>query len=307
MKYILFLFLFPFAAFSQPKSVAVADFLGAKVAQQPTGPVIYTFERGAPLKRNGYGERSYTALLRAVPAYSDATLGKCVSITVRGKEQGPARYTAKRERPAQVEQASLPIENAEQTDPVRPRKFTGSVQPMPVSDGFGGAGISIPDSMEMVARMEGAKTQIEGWKARAWRTARPVWEFFMYLFSSVFIGLLGLAGLLRYTAKSASEEAFAEIYGTPTLIGTWLVGIHQSFAGSLLIITWACFWVGMINFFQWLVFLDFPLWLTAILWFFALWVAGKVTNWIVPNIKPSGSRSARAAQEANFSQRRLPG
>jgi len=304
MKHIFFFLLIPFAAFAQPKSVAVADFLGDKVAQQPTGPVIYTFERGAPLKRNGYGERSYTALLRSITLYSDASLGKCISVTVRGKEQGPARYTAKRERPAQVEQASI---QEPDVDPVRPRKYTGSVQPMPDSDGFGGAGISLPDSAAMVEHIEGAKHKIGLWKTQAWQTAKPVWGLIMYCFSSVFFLLLAVGGILRYLAKSAADESFAEAYGTQIFVGRWLVAIHQNTAGALLLITWACFVVGLLNFFMWLVWLELPVWAIVVIWGIGLWVSGSLTNRIVPNIKPAGSSAGRAFQEANFSQRRLPG
>jgi len=297
-------------AFAQPKSVAVADFLGAKVAQQPTGPVVYTFERGAPLKRTGYGERSYTALLRAVPAYSDATLGKCVSITVRGKEQGPARYVEKRrERPAQVEQASLPIENYEQADPVRPRKYTGSVQPMPESDGFGGAGISIPDSLEMVARMEGAKDQIEQWKQEAKATGQPVASFLMYLFWNAFwMVLLPIAALLWFGAKFTAAEAFATIFGRRVVVGFKMVDAHQFCAQLLVVDVGLCALVLIISFYFRLVTMDFPMPVTVLILFAVTWATYYAAQWFVPNIKSEGSAGRQVEDyQSTPNQRRLPG
>jgi len=305
MKHIFFLFIFPFAAFAQPKSVAVAEYLGAKVAQQPTGQVIYTFERGAPLKRNGYGERSYTALLRAVPAYSDATLGKCVSITVRGKEQGPARYTAKRERPAQVEQASL-IENAEQTDPVRPRKYTGSVQEMPESDGFGGAGISIPDSLEMVERMEGAKDQIEQWKQEAKATGQPVASFLMYLFWNAFWAiLLPLGGIFWFLAKYLAAESFATVFGRKILIGRWMVDAHQTCAVLLLIDVAVCAITLLIAFYFRLVTWNIPIWIAVPIWLFVAWLTYWAAQKFTPNIESGEGRASEVIHTANNFQRRL--
>jgi len=309
MKHIFFFLLIPFSAFAQPKSVAVAEYLGEAVKEQPGNsrgvPVVYTFERGAPIKRTGYGERSFTALLRSITPYSDHSLGKCMSVTVGGIEQRKPKYTERR-KATQVEQASLPIENAEQADPVRPRKFTGSVQPMPENDGFGGAGISIPDSMEMVARMEGAKDQIEQWKQEAKATGQPVASFCMYLFWNAFWAiLLPLGGIFWFLAKYLAAESFATVFGRKILIGRWMVDAHQTCAVLLLIDVAVCAITLLIAFYFRLVTLNIPIWIAIPIWFIAAgltyWAAQKFT----PNIESGEGRASEVIHTANNFQRRL--
>ena len=44
----------------------------------------------------------------------------------------------------------------------------------------------------------------------------------------------------------------------------------------------------LIDVFMWLVFLNLPIWTLLLIWFPILWLAEKLTSWIVPNITVVG-------------------
>ena len=173
--------------------------------------------------------------------------------------------------PVRAAVSSLP------NDPVRPRR----------DERPGGGGIQVPDSSTVVKTIDNAKDQITTWKGRIWKTVQPIWEFVMWVFSSLIVMLVCFAGICRYVAKTAANESLINTYGR-VIVGRWIVSAHQNAAAMLLIITWVIAIVLLIDVFMWLVFLSLPIWTLLIIWFPILWVAEKLTSWIVPNIPVVG-------------------
>ncbi len=167
------------------------------------------------------------------------------------------------------------------SDPVRPRQ---NIPPRPDAEN---RGISLPDSMTVVRNIEEAKEQITTWKGRMWQTIKPAWEFVMWIFSSLIIVLICLAGICRYVAKTAASESLISAYGR-VIVGRWIVSAHQNAAAMLLVITWVIAIVLLIDVFMWLVYLNLPIWTLLVIWFPALWLAEKITSWLVPNIPIAG-------------------
>lgn len=186
----------------------------------------------------------------------------------------PVTYSA----PSAAEAAPLLI-----SDPVRPRQ---NIPPRPGSEN---KGISLPDSLTVVRNIEEAKEQITTWKGRLWQTIKPAWEFVMWLFSSLIVILICFAGICRYVAKTAASESLISAYGR-IIVGRWIVSAHQNAAAMLLVITWIIAIVLLLDVFMWLVYLNLPIWTLLIIWFPALWVAEKITSWIVPNIPIADGR-----------------
>lgn len=194
---------------------------------------------------------------------------------------------ANRVRPQTVP-ASVPIASSAAaaaptlvSDPVRPRQNV----PPPSADSK--KGLSLPDSLTMVRNIEEAKEQITGWKGRMWQTVRPAWEFVMWVFSSLIVMLICFAGICRYVAKTAATESLINSYGR-IIVGRWIVSAHQNAAAMLLVVTWIIAIVLLLDVFMWLVYLDLPIWTLLVIWFPILWVAEKLTSWIVPNIPVVG-------------------
>jgi hypothetical protein len=180
----------------------------------------------------------------------------------------PVAYTA----PSAAAAAPLLI-----ADPVRPR------QNIPPPPGLENKGLSLPDSITVVRNIEEAKEQITTWKGRLWQTIKPAWEFVMWVFSSLIVILICFAGICRYVAKTAASESLISAYGR-VIVGRWIVSAHQNAAAMLLVITWIIAIVLLLDVFMWLVYLNLPIWTLLIIWFPALWLAEKITSWIVPNI-----------------------
>lgn len=169
-------------------------------------------------------------------------------------------------------------------DPVRPRR---NVPPPTLASSKPKSSISLPDSMTVVRNIEDAKEQITGWKGRMWQTVRPVWEFVMWLFSSLIVMLICFGGICRYVAKTAATESLINSYGR-IIVGRWIVSAHQNAAAMLLVVTWIIAIVLLLDVFMWLVYLDLPIWTLLVIWFPILWLAEKLTSWIVPNIPVVG-------------------
>lgn len=165
-------------------------------------------------------------------------------------------------------------------DPVRPRQ------------GDRPGAIKMPDSTTVANTIKDAKKEITGWKGKAWQTILPIWEFVMWVFSSLIIMLICFAGLCRYVAKTAASESLVNVYGR-VIVGRWIVSAHQNAAAMLLLITWVIAIVLLIDVFMWLVFLDLPIWTLLLIWFPILWLAEKLTSWIVPNITVVGPGGGR--------------
>ncbi|MCS6930167.1 MAG: hypothetical protein NZM43_11830 [Saprospiraceae bacterium] len=195
-------------------------------------------------------------------------------ITLEETNRAPVTYSA----PSAADAASLLV-----SDPVRPRQ---NIPPRPGSEK---KGISLPDSATVVRNLEEAKEQITNWKGRLWQTIKPAWEFVMWLFSSLIVILICFAGICRYVAKTAASESLISVYGR-IIVGRWIASAHQNAAAMLLVITWIIAIVLLLDVFMWLVYLDLPIWTLLIIWFPALWVAEKITSWIVPNIPVADER-----------------
>lgn len=277
---------------------------------RPRGIVKFIFQK-AVLKRNGDGVKTYKQLLTAERFFSNEdNAGHLIGIQIVYKNQTttirpespdkptaevpdkPAKKPRQKTEPAPVqpepddsvaseEQDSAPA--SPQHDPVRPnpRRQTGAA--VAAARPFFAA-----DSVELANNINEVKGQISTWQGRMWLTVRPMWEFFMWVFNSVIVLLICLGGLCRYVAKTAASESLISVYGR-VIAGRWIVAAHQNAAAMLLIITWIIAIVMLIDVFMWLVYHSFPVWILILIWFPILWVAEKLTSWIVPNIPVLGS------------------
>ncbi len=254
----------------------------AAPSRQESRPPAARSEKPAPVEKQP--EAPAKTATRAKPFYPDkpkdgaqATTGvEEPPQTPKGAsvDPKPIAYNA----PSAAEAAPLLV-----SDPVRPRQ---NIPPRPGSEN---KGLSLPDSTTVVRNLEEAKEQITTWKGRLWQTIKPAWEFVMWLFSSLIVVLICFAGICRYVAKTAASESLISAYGR-IIVGRWIVSAHQNAAAMLLVITWIIAIVLLIDVFMWLVYLNLPIWTLLVIWFPALWVAEKLTSWIVPNIPIADGR-----------------
>jgi ABC-type maltose transport system permease subunit len=195
--------------------------------------------------------------------------------------------------PAQVsDDGTAATEPAPSADPVRPRplydtpeqpvRSRNSVQPG--NGGGGGVNISLPDSSQLANSLEDAKQRVTTVKGRMWETAKPVWQFVRWVLDSVIIFLVCLAGLCRYVARTAAAESKVNHKGR-VIIGRMIVGAHQNASGMLLIITWVIAVIFLIDIYMRLIENERPLWVLLLVWFPVLWIAERITDWIVPNLR----------------------
>jgi hypothetical protein len=250
----------------KPTAAPRAEKLAAdRPAEKPSKVLAPTATRVKPLHAGGDKRETQTV---EVPLTAERTPKGATA------DPTPITYSA----PSAAEAAPLLI-----SDPVRPRQ---NIPPRPGSEN---KGISLPDSLTVVRNIEDAKEQITTWKGRLWQTIKPAWEFVMWLFSSLIVVLICFAGICRYVAKTAASESLISAYGR-IIVGRWIVSAHQNAAAMLLVITWIIAIVLLLDVFMWLVYLDLPIWTLLIIWFPALWVAEKITSWIVPNIPIADGR-----------------
>lgn len=297
--------------FSATKTEQVERYLGKYRFEhdRPVGTVKFIFQK-AVLKRQGNGKLTYKQLLLGEPYFSNEdNAGKLIGIQVvnQGKTMTilpeppdkpasapapakkaepapkPKAQPKPRQQPAPAEPetangeedaAAAPTAPATPTnDPVRPRTVTGVKT----------VGGIVPDSVALAEGLSNARHNVEAWKGQFWQTMRPIWSFVMWIFNSILVLLVCFGGLCRYVAKTAASESLINSYGR-IIVGRWIVAAHQNAAALLLVITWIIAIVLLIDVFMWLVFLDFPVWMLVVIWFPILWVAEKLTNFIVPNI-----------------------
>lgn len=275
---------------------------------RPRGVVKFIFQK-AVLKRQGDGKKNYEQLLFNERYFSNSdNAGRLIGIqivykdkttTIRPEspkdpdpveEAPPSKKVEKATRPAsqirrepKTIQTATSVAAAAQTlsnDPVRPRQNEAP-------SGTSSTGISMPDSSTVARNIDKAKDQITGWKGKIWGTVQPAWEFVMWVFSSLIVMLICFAGICRYVAKTAATESLINSYGR-IIVGRWIVSAHQNAAALLLVVTWIIAIVLLIDVFMWLVYLNLPIWTLLVIWFPILWVAEKLTSWIVPNITVVG-------------------
>ncbi len=271
--------------FAETKSQQVERYLGSYRYEndRPRGTVKFIFQK-AILKRTGTGKKTYQYLLFNEPFFSNEdNAGRLIGIQIvnNGKTttirpESPENAANIPEAEAQATRVNVP------SDIVRPRQ--GS------SVGVG----TMLDSNKIAGNLNQAKETITGWKGAAWQSIRPVWAFVMWIFSSIIVILICFAGLCRYVAKTAANESLMTNYGR-ILVGRWIVSAHQNAAALLLLITWIIAIVLLIDVFMWLVYLNLSVWLLVLIWFPILWIAEKLTSWIVPNIPISDETGIRRA------------
>lgn len=291
------------------KSEQVERYLGSYRYKndRPLGTVKFIFQK-AVLKRQGDGKKNYEQLLFNERYFSNRdNAGRLIGIQIVYQDKTstvlpespkdpeevapptaqeepktkvrPANRKREDARPVRTASSAAAAATALASDPVRPRSLEPQESPS--------NGISLPDSSTLARNIDDAKEQITGWKGKMWSTVRPAWEFVMWLFSSIIVMLICFAGICRYVAKTAASESLINSYGR-IIVGRWIVSAHQNAAAMLLIVTWIIAIVLLIDVFMWLVYLNIPIWTLLVIWFPILWVAEKLTSWIVPNITVVG-------------------
>ncbi|MEO6038708.1 MAG: hypothetical protein ABIQ93_09865, partial [Saprospiraceae bacterium] len=231
------------------------------------------------------GKKTYQYLLFNEPYFSNEdNAGRLIGIQIVNNGKTTTIRPESPDGPVKVPEAEAQAVhvNEPSNDPIRPRPGN--------SVGVG----TMLDSNKIAGNLNQAKEKISGWKGAAWQSIRPVWAFVMWIFSSVIVILICFAGLCRYVAKTAANESLMNNYGR-ILVGRWIVSAHQNAAAMLLLITWVIAIVLLIDVFMWLVYLNLSVWLLVLIWFPILWLAEKLTSWIVPNIPISDETGVRRA------------
>jgi hypothetical protein len=140
------------------------------------------------------------------------------------------------------------------------------------------------DSMQAVQFAENAKRQITETANGVKRGITPLWKLAMWFFSGFLLPvLIGLAGLLRYMAKTAASDSAVNFHGVPVL-GPFLVRVHQWSAGVLMVIAWVVIITLLINVYLWLVYAGCSMWVVLLVWAVILFFAESITSWIVPDM-----------------------
>lgn len=285
---IIFLFAALTAIGQTSKTRQVDEALSTRILEIPAqGDAIeYVFQIGrkdVSFYRTGDGVREYTELLQRTTGMGDYNdqggtllfVKKNGEVVARGNAAGSIAEnpTARRARPVEQDRYAMRTTDVQEN-----------------TDGF-----SMPDSMQVAERLEVAKREITGFKAKMWQTIAPVWDFCMWLFSSLAVFLVSLIFFFRYIAASAANESLVGIYGN-VIAGRWMVSVQQNAA----VLTLACVWliaaVLWVNVVLWMVWADLSLWLMVPCAAVLAWCAEKVTDWLVPNLRVAGGGHGRGIQ-----------
>ena len=279
---LLFVFLSAFTLNAQPKSAQVAQYVGPENFQKIkiTGAVVFRFQK-LPIERMAKAQ-TLAQILSDARTYSDEdNAGKLQEITLNGFPI--PRNMQRAEIHAEVKEMpdTRTATRAEIAKFLRPAQRDTAGQPIPTATGFESL---TADSLTIAGNMNAARQKVDRWKRAGWAAALPVWEFFMYVFGLGFGILLCVGGICWYVADSATDETYIGYRGQ-TYTGKLARSAHESAAGWLLLITWTCFIVLLINVFLWLVYAGLDMWLVVVIWFIVLAISSKITKKIVPNIK----------------------
>ena len=290
-------------AFGQSKTRQVDEAIGMRIREIPTrqDKITFAFDEGGKERyynRTGDGKKTYTELLQAVSGlitFNDEG-GRLISIVKNGEVIAKGEAVEVVNKAPAGNRNAVYYEPSQSGDPVRPRILPTSqeVANTPRTDET--VGYSVPDSTEIVRKIDEAKEKITGWKQQMWADIKPVWGFVMWCFSSIIVLLVCFAGICRYVAKTSTNESLINSYGR-TIVGGWIVKAQQNAAQMTLVLTWIIAIVLLLDFFMWMVFLNLPLWTMLVVWFPVLWVAERITDWMVPNINMVG---AKGAPSGNF-------
>lgn len=279
---ILLFLLVAFPAFSQSKTRQVDEALGTRIREIPAAgqSVSFMFDLNGRTKtynRVGDGKSSYTELLQKSPGLVRFDDEGGTLVAVMSGETIIARTdfvqnvnTAPREPQPMY---------ATQAEQMRPQS---AIDPNTLRDN--GGGFVLPDSVTIQREVDNGKHSIDEFKAGSWSLIKPIWGFAMYIFYSASLMLACFIGLFRYVAKTAANESLINTYGR-VIVGRWIVSAQQNAAAGTLFLTWIVAIFLLIDFFLALVWLNLPMWTIVLIWFPTLWLAGKITNWIVPNIR----------------------
>lgn len=252
------------SAFAQ-KSVRVEKYLGSERynSAPEAGTVKFIFQ-AAIIPRKSDGNKTYKQILPEGTMYTDSdNAGKLQHIMVE-KKGGSVMRIAPEDAPIETGHASVP-------------DAPTSAVPTDGNSVF-------MDSMQAVEFASKTKQQITETVNGVKRGVTPLWELAMWFFSGFLLPvLIGLAGLLRYVAKTAAGESAVNLHGVP-IVGGLLVSAHQWATGVLMVISWIVVLTLLINAYLWLVYLGFSMWFVLIVWAVILWFAETITNWIVPNM-----------------------
>jgi ABC-type maltose transport system permease subunit len=234
----------------------------------------------------GSGKKSRRApAVEAEPTYAPEPIQRETARRVKNPQALPAQVSDD-----EVALTPTPTQNSPTSnDPVRPRPlYDTQEQPLrsrnSTQPGNGGVNIALPDSAQLANSLEDAKQRVTTVKGRMWETAKPVWQFVRWVLDSVIIFLICLAGLCRYVARTAAAESKINHKGR-VIVGRMIVGAHQNASGMLLIITWVIAVIFLIDIYMRLIENDRPLWVLLLVWFPVLWIAERITDWIVPNLR----------------------
>lgn len=266
-------------ATAQTKSVELRKYLGERCEMPaPAGEVFFRYE-GVTISRKNDAKKplTFSQLLASSPAFTDSDAGKLQKVYTRTNVFAP--------------QPAAPEPPAQQPAPVAQQQRTGAPAYDPVrpygADGQPNPAFMLPDSASLALTIDESKEKITGWKAKLWQMAKPVWGLFMWIFNSILALLVCFGGLCRYVAKTAAQETVMTTYGR-VIVGRWIIAAHENAAAMLIVVTWVIVIVMLIDIFMWLVWLKITLWLLVLIWFPILWIAEKLTNWIVPNVPMVG-------------------
>lgn len=291
IRILIFIF-FTTASFGQSKTRQVDESLGTRIREipQPGETVEYVFHVGRKdqsYHRQGDGASEYTTLLQKTSGLSQFNdqggtllyIKKNGEVVARGSAVGSVSETDTRVKYSNEYTPSTT------GDPVRPRSIT--LEPVEQPSG----GMSFPDSMEMAQRLDGLALEIERGRGKFWATIQPIWAFVLRVLTPLIGLVICLIGIARYIAKTAANESLITSYGR-VILGPFIVRAQQNAAVSTLVLSWILIGVILIDIFMWLVFLDLPIWLLILVWFPILWVAERLTDWVVPNANVVGDNFA---------------
>jgi len=271
------------AAFGQSKTRQVDEALGTRIAEipQPGEQIEYVFQIGRKDQsyiRQGDGKSEYTTLLQKTAGLSQFNdqggtllyVKKSGQVVARGSAVGSVSETATRVKYSNEYTPSTT------GDPVRPRSL--AIEPVEQPSG----GMTFPDSMEMAQRLDGLAVEIEQGRGKVWAAIQPIWAFILRVLTPLIALVICLIGIARYIANTAANESLITSYGR-VILGPFIVRAQQNAAVSALVLTWLLVGVILIDIFMWLVFFDLPIWMLILVWFPILWIAEKLTDWVVPN------------------------
>ena len=283
---------------AQSKTRQVDENLGTRIREtpKPGDKVVFAFNEGGKEQyyyRAGDGNSEYTDLLRHAPGiggYNDEG-GTLLWIEKNGEVICRADHIQKVNESPVGPNREIYLTESKTGDPVRPRG-TFEAPPAGTTRTDGPLTLSYPDSATLALRLDGVKNEIRQNRSKIWASVAPVWDFLMWCFGGLLIFLICAWGILNYIAGSAANESLVTVYGR-VIAGRWIVAAQQNSAALCLVVCWIIVITMLINEFLWLVWLDIPLWTLLILWFPSLWLAKRMTDWAVPNLKVVGGGGGR--------------